>query len=145
MISSLRRGFTLIEILIVVAILAVLTGVAVSYYGDFTQQATEATVRNNFKVIRGAIENYMKRHMEGPTKFSQLGMLQSVHQMTVYQMPNVTVDLEIEVPDHSIADVSNNVMVASHVTWLTVNHNEGISPGFPQFRNIRLSGTYMRW
>jgi general secretion pathway protein G len=162
MISPPRQGFTLIEIIIVLAILATLAGVAVSYYGDFTEQATESAVRNNLRVLRGAIENHMKRHLEGPTSFSQLGQLKPAFEMTLYQMPGKNVNLEVEIPDRGevpanpYEGVSENVMVATHTKWATVviKNNAEVTEDLPvppysvpqqQFRNVRLSGNYKHW
>jgi len=65
-------GFTLMEILIVVAIIAVLAGVGLNYYGDYIEDARMATARNNLKVVRDAISRYFKDHMAYPTALNSL-------------------------------------------------------------------------
>lgn len=70
--NSRRSGFSLIEILIVVAILAVLTGVGSSYYNDYIEDARLATARSNLASVKEAISRYFKDHMAYPTNLENL-------------------------------------------------------------------------
>ena len=67
-----RSAFSLIEILIVVAIIAVLAGVGFSYYSDYLQDSKEAVIRHNLKTVREAISMYFKQHMAYPTTLEVL-------------------------------------------------------------------------
>jgi general secretion pathway protein G len=52
------QGFTLIELMIVIAIVAILLGIAVPRYEKSVQRAREATLLTDLQVIRQAIDNY---------------------------------------------------------------------------------------
>jgi general secretion pathway protein G len=70
--SRRTSGFTLMEILIVVAIIAVLAGVGLSYYGDYIEDARIATARTNLRIVRDAISRYFKDQMAYPTTLETL-------------------------------------------------------------------------
>jgi len=53
-----RQGFTLVEILLVVAILGILAGVAVVGLGNRTKNANIAAARTSIKAIQTAIDIY---------------------------------------------------------------------------------------
>lgn len=55
---SARRGFTLVELLIVVLVLAILAAVAVPRLGGLAEQATDSGLRQTLAVIRKAIQRY---------------------------------------------------------------------------------------
>jgi general secretion pathway protein G len=63
---SFRHGFTLVEILIVVVILAVLAGVIVPQVSDSTQEATQSTAIFNLNTLRTQIGVYRADHLGAP-------------------------------------------------------------------------------
>lgn len=50
-----KKGFTLAELVIVVAIIAILTGLAVMVFGNITDTANQATFESNHRAIVSAI------------------------------------------------------------------------------------------
>jgi general secretion pathway protein G len=65
-----KRGFTLVEILIVVVILGILAAIVVP---QFTQASTEAkgnSLRSNLQSIRSQIELYKVQHNDVPPTFA---------------------------------------------------------------------------
>lgn len=57
-----RKGFTLVELMIVVAILGILAAVVVPAYSDHTLSAKESAVKSNLNVMRAQIELYRLHH-----------------------------------------------------------------------------------
>jgi type II secretion system protein G len=57
-----HRGFTLIEVLIVVVIVAVLAALIVPYYADLSQSAKQSTLKHNMHTLQSQIELYRTDH-----------------------------------------------------------------------------------
>jgi general secretion pathway protein G len=58
----MKRGFSIVELMIVVAVLGILAAVVVPQFQSHTTHAKEATVRNNLLTLRNAIELYAARN-----------------------------------------------------------------------------------
>lgn len=58
----IRRGFTLIEVLIVVVIMAVLAAAVLPYFGDTTSDAKAAGLRMNLRLMREQLSIYKAQH-----------------------------------------------------------------------------------
>lgn len=67
-----RRGFTLVEILLVVAIVGVLGGVVITVYGDASSDAKDAALMQNLQSLRVAIERFKLDHNGRLPGFTQL-------------------------------------------------------------------------
>lgn len=85
-----KKGFTLAELLIVVAILAVLTAIAVPLFVSAITKAENATGASNVRAVRGAAvveilsnqETYMKDNSDYDTKGSEAGVTKFVWYVT---------------------------------------------------------------
>ncbi len=62
-----ESGFTLIEMLVTVAILAILTSIIVPYIGNRVKEARIETDRTNIILLQGAQDMYYRNHGEYPT------------------------------------------------------------------------------
>ena len=137
-----RSGYTLIEMLIVVAIIAVLAGVGYNYYGDSIEEARINTVRLNMRTVKEAIGRYFKDRMVYPTSLDELRgpyLQQSVQELVLnpIQESDGTARIELQVstiPGDNVYHTSE-----SNLTW-----ESNLSSG-QQFKAIRVrfQGNYL--
>jgi general secretion pathway protein G len=66
------RGFTLLELMIVVAIIMILIGIAAGMYQRSVQKAKEATLRSDLSVMRQAIDHYTLDKEAAPQSLDDL-------------------------------------------------------------------------
>ena len=76
-----ERGFTLVELMIVMLIIAVLLALAVPRYTSSVKQAKEAVLKEDLHVLRGAIDAYTVDKQKAPQSLDDLvsaGYLKSI-------------------------------------------------------------------
>jgi len=61
-----RRAFTLVEVLIVVAILGILGAIVLPEVQGYTQKAKENAAKDNLRILREAISRYAADHNDIP-------------------------------------------------------------------------------
>jgi general secretion pathway protein G len=67
-----QRGFTLIEIMVVMAIIGILASIAVVQLRQTPQRAKEATLKENLYVLRNVIDQYFTDKGKYPDSLSTL-------------------------------------------------------------------------
>ncbi len=135
-------GYTLIEMLIVVTILAVLAGVGYNYYFDLIDEARVNTVKGNMRTVKDAIARFFKDRMVYPTSLDELRgpyLQQSVAELILNPLlpQDGTAQIEIQVP--AGADVNVFQVPEANLTWTS-----DLASG-KQFKNIRVKfgGNYL--
>ncbi len=58
----MKKAFTLVEVLIVVAILGILAAIVIPQFQSHSQEAKEAAAKDNLRILRNAIELYAAQH-----------------------------------------------------------------------------------
>ncbi|MFA5251568.1 MAG: type II secretion system protein [Phycisphaerae bacterium] len=58
----MKKAFTLVEILIVVAILGILAAIIIPTFQDHVAKAKESAAKDNLRVLRNAVELYASQH-----------------------------------------------------------------------------------
>jgi general secretion pathway protein G len=66
------RGFTLIELMIVISIILILMGVAIPNYQQSVLHARESVLRQDLRVIRDAIDQYTLDKQKAPQALQDL-------------------------------------------------------------------------
>ncbi len=67
-----RRGFTLIELIVVMAIVALLASIAAPRYFRSVDRARENTLRTSLKVMRGALDQFAADKGRYPESLAEL-------------------------------------------------------------------------
>jgi general secretion pathway protein G len=70
--GKLQRGFTLIEMMIVMAIIVILIAVAVPFYQKAIIRAKESVLHNNLFAMRSAIDEYSYDKQKAPPSLQDL-------------------------------------------------------------------------
>jgi general secretion pathway protein G len=81
--SAKTRGFTLIELIVVMSIIATLLTIAVPRYFKSLQRAKEAVLRQDLSVLRDALDKYnadQGRYAESLENLVERGYLRSIPQ-----------------------------------------------------------------
>ena len=64
--TASKKGFTVIELLIVVTIIGILVGVAVPYYNDYIYDARMSTLKQNLATYRSVLNQFRGDNTRGP-------------------------------------------------------------------------------
>jgi general secretion pathway protein G len=67
-----ERGFTLIELMIVISIILILIGIAAGMYQKSVLHAREAVLRQDLQTMRQAIDNYTLDKQQAPQSLDDL-------------------------------------------------------------------------
>lgn len=70
-----QKGFTLIELVVVIAILGILSSIALPRVGGVTQRAKEVADMANVRILQEAVERYMAE--SGDEDLEEIGSLSS--------------------------------------------------------------------
>ena len=120
------HGFTLIEVLVVISIVALLTAIVAPRYFDSLQRAKEATLHTDLRVLREAIDKERADTNQLPTSLQQL------------------------VDQHYISNVPIDPFTDSVATWIPVPHPDGVTPGIYDIKSgaagtARDGTSYLNW
>jgi len=62
----MKKAFTLVEILIVIAVLGILAAIAIPTFSGHMQEAKEAAAKDTLRILRGAIDRYAAKYGIAP-------------------------------------------------------------------------------
>jgi prepilin-type N-terminal cleavage/methylation domain-containing protein len=69
-----NKGFTLVELLVTISLIAVLTAIAIVYYGNTQKKARDNKRRSDLEQVRAALEMYRSQNGSYPAgSWSDLG------------------------------------------------------------------------
>lgn len=64
--GKMKRGFSLVELMIIVALLGIMAAIVLPHFQSHTTQAKEAVAKDSLRVLRSAIELYAAQHSGVP-------------------------------------------------------------------------------
>jgi general secretion pathway protein G len=107
------RGFTLLELMIVISIIMILMAVAVPMYNQSIVQARESVLRSNLSTLRSVISQYTLDKQKAPQSLDDLVTAGYLRQIPVDPMTRQTnwevvqeeVELAVDQQDPGITDV----------------------------------------
>jgi general secretion pathway protein G len=105
--SALSAGFTMIELMIVIAIIFILLGIAAGKYQMTIQRSREAVLRHDLLVMREAIDNYTLDKEAAPQSLDDLQQAGYLREVPTDPMTN---------QKDWVADFDNVVMSPDQVT-----------------------------
>lgn len=109
--SRVRRGFTLIELIAVIVVLAIISVVAVPRFFDHSVKAKESACKGTLGVVRSSISNfYANQAVNGSARYPTLVEIQTAG--TVLQ-------------DTVPANPYNNSATIAGVSWTSSNPTSG--------------------
>ncbi len=88
--SPAARAFTLIELIAVIVVLAILSGVAIPKYFDYAVKAKEASTRGTLGATRSGIANFYSNSLinTGTGAYPTLVQMQTVGNVMQENLPN---------------------------------------------------------
>ena|SRR5229473_3333771 len=92
-----EKGFTLIELMIVITIIFILIGMAIGRYDLAVQRAREAALHTDLQTMRNAIDNFTMDKMSGPQSLEDLknaGYLREIPTDPITQQKDWHLDFE---------------------------------------------------
>lgn len=67
-----KNGFTLVELMVTLTIIAILTSITIAVYLQVTERAKNVTCQSNLKILRSAIVVYRSANMKNPPSLNDL-------------------------------------------------------------------------
>ena len=92
-----EKGFTLIELMIVITIIFILIGMAIGRYDRAVQRAREAALKTDLQTMRGSIDNYTMDKMSAPQSLEDLksaGYMREIPTDPITQQKDWVLDFE---------------------------------------------------
>ncbi len=89
-----RRGFTLIELMIVIIVIAILALIVIPKLANASRKAKEAAMRANVLAIRNAVSEFELNYSCNPTKLEDLTKVKADATVSGVDSDGVTVDVD---------------------------------------------------
>jgi general secretion pathway protein G len=115
------RGFTIIELMVVIAIILVLVGIAAARYEQSVVRAREAVLKQDLQTMRGAIQQYTLDKQQAPQSLEDLVAARYLSQIPVDPITR-TADWHADFDDFVLSpDQATGGMTDVHATSTAVS------------------------
>ena len=114
-----QKGFTLIELVIIIVVLGILAAVAIPKYQDITAQAKEASCCASLGALRSGITIWYanKAVTTGTAAWPSLASLATVDSVMAQALPRNPYQLSTSAPDSIVTGVTKGTIVGARGGW----------------------------
>ncbi len=122
--SRRRAGFTLIEILVAMTIVAILAGIVVPKTGDFIKRAKATAIGGNIDVIHNALSSYYTDSLDYPPSAAMGQVPPGLQPYLPLNLPFVTPDYQLEYSRWKLTTAIGGYAAGETVVGITVSTSD---------------------
>jgi type II secretion system protein G len=135
----MRRGFSLVELVIVVAVLGIMAAIVVPQFQTNSEQTKAAVAKDSLRILRSAIELYTAQHGSTPPGYENDDPQVKPTDATFIKQLVSSADYLIKMPRNPFNNLQN-IMVIGNSQTLPSNPVDGYGWIYqPATKTIRLS------
>ncbi len=114
-----QRGFTLVELVIIIVILGILAAVAIPKYQDLSSEAKEAAARSTLGSLRSGITIFYANQAvtTGTASWPSLGNLETSGIVMEQTIPQNPYQASANAPDSIVTGVTKGTIVGARGGW----------------------------
>ncbi|MFC1780988.1 type II secretion system protein [Planctomycetota bacterium] len=113
----MKKGFTLVELTIVAAVLGIMAAIVVPMFQSHSSQAKKSVAMDNLRVLRSAIELYTARHGGIPPGYENNNPLNTPSSTIFFDQLMVAGDFMRQMPENPFNELSNIWMVSNNASF----------------------------
>jgi len=113
----MKKGFSLVELMIVVAVLGILAAIVVPQFQNYSTQAREAVAKDSLAVLRGAIELYAARHDGVPPGYKGDDVTTTPSALVFYKQMIVDGRYLSEMPENPFNNLDTVKIISNAATF----------------------------
>jgi prepilin-type N-terminal cleavage/methylation domain-containing protein len=117
--QSGQRGFTLIELVIIIVVLGILAAVAIPRYQNITGEAREAACRASLGALRSGITIFYANEAvtTGTATWPTLAELETIGTVMEHELPRNPYQADANAPDSIVTGVTKGTIVGTRGGW----------------------------